>query len=66
MTWRLQSWSPDHFSKVIMTMKQGSDATELTLLQESVPIGQKSATEENWKNYYFNSIKRTFGFGVIL
>ena len=66
LEWRLKSWAPNHHSKVTITINQGSDATELLLLQENVPIGEKAATEQNWTNYYWNSIKRTFGFGVLL
>ena len=66
MTWRLKSWTPDHESKVTISLQQGSDATNLKLVQENVPIGEKSVTEQNWKNYYWNSIKRSFGFGSIL
>jgi len=66
MTWRLKSWPVGHESKVTITLQQGSDSTTLKLVQENVPIGEKSVTEQNWKNYYWNSIKRVFGFGALL
>jgi activator of HSP90 ATPase len=66
MTWRLKSWPVGHESKVTISLQQGPDSTTLKLVQENVPIGEKSVTEQNWKNYYWNSIKRVFGFGALL
>jgi len=66
MKWRLQTWAPDHFSLVKITIKQGVDSTELNMVQEGVPVGEVSVVEGNWNNYFWNSIKRTFGYGVML
>ncbi|KAI8897410.1 activator of Hsp90 ATPase [Globomyces pollinis-pini] len=66
LNWRIKSWPVGHFSKVTLNFKQGSDGTTLKLVQTLVPIGEKASTEANWNNYYWNSIKRTFGFGAIL
>ncbi|KAJ3308707.1 hypothetical protein HDV04_000963 [Boothiomyces sp. JEL0838] len=66
MKWRLKQWPSEHYSHVTIEFKQGSDSTELKLVQKDVPIGEKNSTEQNWTNYYWNSLKRTFGFGSIL
>ncbi|KAI9092189.1 activator of Hsp90 ATPase [Phlyctochytrium arcticum] len=64
--WRLKSWPAGHFSTVTMTLEEGTDNVVLKIKQTEVPIGEKDITENNWKNYYWNSIKATFGFGGLL
>ena len=66
MTWRLKSWPSDHYSQVLLEFDQGEGSTELKLTQTHVPIGEKTTTEANWTNYYWNSIKQTFGYGGLL
>ena len=66
MSWRLKTWSPNHESQVTIMLHQGNENTELKLSQSNVPIGEKNAVEQNWNNYFWNSIKRTFGFGALL
>jgi activator of HSP90 ATPase len=48
-----------------MEFDQKSEYTLLKLVQKKVPIGIKDLTEANWKNYYWNSIKGTFGYGAV-
>jgi activator of HSP90 ATPase len=66
MTWRVKTWPSEHFSNVLITFEEKKDCTILKLVQTKVPVGEKDSTEANWKNYYWNSIKRTFGFGMVL
>ena len=66
LTWRLKTWPTDHYSNVTIELNQGSESTELQLVQKDVPIGERDATEKNWRNYYWNSIKQAFGFGALL
>jgi activator of HSP90 ATPase len=66
MSWRLKTWSPELESIVTILLHQGSESTELKLTQKNVPIGEKNAVEQNWNNYFWNSIKRTFGLGAML
>lgn len=42
------------------------DHTEVKITQTGVPENEKDATLKNWRGYYINSIKQTFGFGNFL
>ncbi|KAL2913625.1 Co-chaperone [Polyrhizophydium stewartii] len=66
MKWRLRSWPEGHYSDVVIELEKGDGETILKLTQEGVPVGQKDTTEGNWKSYYWNAIKATFGFGSLL
>ncbi|KAI8914948.1 activator of Hsp90 ATPase [Powellomyces hirtus] len=59
--WRLKTWPAGHHSTVEMEFVEGSDKTTLKVTQSDVPASEKDITEKNWQNYYWNSIKATFG-----
>jgi len=63
--WRLNSWPEGHYSTVTITLRQTSSATTLTMNQTEVPIGEEDRTLNNWRGYYWNSIKQTFGYGAL-
>ncbi|KAI8825876.1 activator of Hsp90 ATPase [Fimicolochytrium jonesii] len=60
--WRQKQWPAEHHSIVTLDLTEGRDNTVLKLTQKDVPIGEKDSTEKNWTNYYWNSIKATFGY----
>lgn len=64
--WRFKSWPSGHYSKVMLEIDQKEDCTEIKLTQTSVPASEVEKTREGWNNFYWESIKRTFGFGAIL
>ncbi|KAI8141729.1 activator of Hsp90 ATPase [Fennellomyces sp. T-0311] len=64
-SWRLQSWPEGHYSKVTLTLDQGSDCVQLHVKQTGVPIGEEELTQRNWSGYYWRSIKQAFGFGAV-
>ena len=64
--WRFKAWPPDHYSSVTIDIEQKSDCTEVTVNQTGIPKNDFDRTENGWKHYYFESLKRTFGFGVSL
>ncbi|GAB0098127.1 activator of 90 kDa heat shock protein ATPase homolog 1 [Sergentomyia squamirostris] len=64
--WRLKQWPEGHFSTVMMEIDEKDDHTVLTLTQTGVPAAEEDATRNNWKRYYWDSIKQTFGFGSFL
>lgn len=66
MRWRFGSWPQGHFSEVTIDIVQKNDCTELTLTQEGVPQGEADRTRDGWQRHYWDSLKRTFGFGAIL
>lgn len=66
MQWRFGSWPKAHFSEVTIDIEQKADCTELTLTQEGVPQGEADRTRDGWQRHYWDSLKRTFGFGVSL
>ncbi|XP_068633917.1 activator of 90 kDa heat shock protein ATPase homolog 1 [Battus philenor] len=64
--WRYKQWPEQHFSEVTFTIDEKDDHTLVTLKQDLVPASEVEHTSENWKRYYFDSIKRAFGFGAFL
>lgn len=52
----------DHYSTVTMELSQSINSTTIKFKQEGVPIGEQDSTRANWNNYYWNEIKRTFGY----
>ncbi|RXG50997.1 Activator of 90 kDa heat shock protein ATPase-like protein 1 [Armadillidium vulgare] len=64
--WRFKSWPSGHFSVVVLTLNQGDDSTRLDLQQTGVPVSDIERTKQGWQNYYWDAIKRTFGFGALL
>lgn len=65
-SWRFKTWPSGHVSTVTLNFIEKEDATELRLVQEGVPSSDAERTKQGWTNYYFESIKRTFGFGAML
>lgn len=63
-TWRLKSWPKEHYSTVTLTIIPGRESVTLNLKQEGVPVGELESVRQNWKNYYWQNIKSTFGFGA--
>ncbi|XP_058789939.1 activator of 90 kDa heat shock protein ATPase homolog 1 [Phymastichus coffea] len=64
--WRCRSWPAGHFSNVVMDISEKSDHTEVNLTQTGVPVSEEDSTKKNWERYYWESIKRTFGFGIFM
>ncbi|XP_063973917.1 activator of 90 kDa heat shock protein ATPase homolog 1 [Diachasmimorpha longicaudata] len=64
--WRCKHWPEGHFSEVILDISEKSDHTEVDLTQNGVPCSEEDSTKENWDRYYWDPIKRTFGFGYFM
>jgi len=64
--WRLKSWPDGYFAHVEITIKQTNEDTKLNLKVKQVPEKEIENTKMGWKRYYFESIKRVFGFGSSL
>ncbi|XP_063238413.1 activator of 90 kDa heat shock protein ATPase homolog 1 [Bacillus rossius redtenbacheri] len=64
--WRLKSWPEGHFSTVTLTIDQKDDHTEVSLVQSGVPQSELDVTRTNWERYYWDAIKRKFGFGSFI
>jgi len=64
--WRNKSWPEGHHSLVTFELNDKGDATELSLIQKGVPTSEYEKTTEGWQRYYWESIKKTFGFGSFL
>lgn len=65
MKWRLTNWPDDQYSLVTITLAPGDGYTALTLAQQGIPANDYERTEANWREYYWNSIKRIYGFGPV-
>lgn len=66
MKWRFKTWPAEHYSEVIMDLEQKDACTELVLTQTGVPENEVERTKTGWQQYYWESIKQTFGFGARL
>ncbi|KAJ8673417.1 hypothetical protein QAD02_004679 [Eretmocerus hayati] len=64
--WRCKTWPSDHYSEVTLEMSEKSDHTEVNLKQTGVPTSDEDSTKENWDRYYWDPMKRTFGFGFLM
>ncbi|XP_072932505.1 activator of 90 kDa heat shock protein ATPase homolog 1 [Epargyreus clarus] len=64
--WRYKQWPEQHFSEVTFNIEEKDDHTLVRLKQDLVPAAEVDKTQDNWKRYYFDSIKRAFGFGAFL
>lgn len=42
------------------------DHTEVNLVQTGVPASELDVTRDNWDRYYWDSIRKTFGFGAFI
>ncbi|KAK3825533.1 MAG: activator of Hsp90 ATPase [Benniella sp.] len=65
-SWRLGTWATGHYSTVTMELSQNTNSTVIKFKQEGVPVGEQDTTRQNWSNYYWNEIKRAFGYGLDL
>uniref|UniRef100_A0A6M2DLS5 Putative activator of 90 kDa heat shock protein atpase log 1 n=1 Tax=Xenopsylla cheopis TaxID=163159 RepID=A0A6M2DLS5_XENCH len=63
-TWRYKQWPQGHYSKVTIDIEEKSDHTEVNITQVGVPKSEVETTTANWERYYWESMKRTFGFGA--
>ncbi|XP_015588663.1 activator of 90 kDa heat shock protein ATPase homolog 1 [Cephus cinctus] len=64
--WRCNQWPSGHYSEVILDINEKNDHTEVNLTQTGVPVSEEDSTKENWERYYWDPIKRTFGFGYFM
>lgn len=62
--WRSKQWPAGHFSIVTLDIDQQQDHTVIRLKQTDVPQSEAEGTRENWERFYWESIKRTFGWGT--
>jgi len=64
--WRLKSWPAGLHSMVEITIQQTKEDTKITIVQRGVPVKEVENTRIGWHRYYFDAMKRTFGFGAML
>jgi activator of HSP90 ATPase len=64
--WRLKSWPAGVSSHVTITIKQTKDDTKIIIKQKGVPAQEVESTKQGWHRYYFQAMKRSFGFGASL
>lgn len=64
-TWRMPQWPQGHFGKLVTTLTQGEDSTNLELVLAGVPSGSEDAAEAGLQNNYIRGLK-SMGLGTIL
>jgi len=65
-TWRFKQWPDGHFSTVVFKIEEQEDSTLVKVKQSGIPINDLERTKDGWNHYYWESIKKTFGFGAML
>ncbi|XP_074652499.1 activator of 90 kDa heat shock protein ATPase homolog 1-like [Tubulanus polymorphus] len=66
MKWRLKDWPAAHYSEVTLTLDDRDGSTQLTLTQSGIPATDFDRTKDGWKNFYWDRIRQTFGYGAKL
>lgn len=66
MKWRFSGWPAGHYSNVTLNIHQKEDSTEVTLAHTGIPVNDLERTKSGWNHYYWESMKKTFGFGAML
>jgi len=66
MKWRFSGWPSGHYSTVKLSIVQHEDNTEVSLSQTGIPVNDLERTKSGWHYYYWESMKKTFGFGAML
>ena len=64
MKWRFKTWPAEHYSNVALELSEKEDTTELTISQTDIPDYDYDRTVQGWNQYYWESIKMTFGYGA--
>lgn len=64
--WRYKQWPAGHYSLVTIDINEKDDHTEVKVVQAGIPKSETDVTKENWERYYWESMKRTFGFGAFI
>jgi len=63
MNWRNKRWPEEHYSVCTLEFNEQEDCTMLKLVQTGIPNNFIENTEDGWRNFYFNSIRQSFGYG---
>jgi activator of HSP90 ATPase len=66
LDWRLPHWPSGHHSSVNISLESKPDKTVLKLVQRGVPLADVEGTKANWKRFYWDPIKMSFGYGTFL
>ena len=66
LDWRLSHWPPGHHSSVSIRLEARPGGTALRLLQRNVPDADVEGTRMNWRRFYWDPIKMSFGYGTFL
>ncbi|CAG7719936.1 unnamed protein product [Allacma fusca] len=61
--WRFKHWPEGHYSRVTFTIDEKQDTTKVKVNQQGVPASDQEKTREGWDLFYWDAMKRTFGFG---
>ncbi|KAJ8341368.1 hypothetical protein SKAU_G00336590 [Synaphobranchus kaupii] len=66
MKWRYNTWPCEHYSTITLHFLDHGSETELKGEYKGVPVSEEGRTKQGWRQYYFQAIKQTFGFGARL
>jgi len=64
--WRFKYWPDGHYSIVTFSIREKEDSTHILVKQTGVPTSDVEKTKEGWNEYYWDAMKRTFGFGSFI
>lgn len=66
MKWRMKEFPENHFTNVTMEFIQENDRVVLKVNQTGLRSPYDDQVKSNWVNYYFNPIKTSFGYGLVM
>lgn len=64
--WRFKNWPKDHYSNVTFKIESKDDCVQLRLDQDNIPASEFDKVQQGFKQFYFEALRRTFGFGSTL
>ena len=65
-TWRFKNWPKSHYSTVTFKIESKDDCVLVKLSQIDIPDYEYEKVKEGWKRFYFEPLRRVFGFGSTL
>ncbi|KAI6224517.1 Activator of Hsp90 ATPase [Aphelenchoides fujianensis] len=62
--WRLREYPPGHHARIVFSLHDKSDSTDLVLKASNVPKAMAENTQSGLQRHYFQNIGRTFACGL--
>jgi len=61
-TWKASDWPANADSKITLELMKDKKGTKLIFTQIHIPDDQYISIKQGWTDYYWNAMKKTFGW----